>query len=104
MQVPEMRKINYGTDEYEKTIDIRDKYFRKPQGMDIRNEDLTGDKDVEMYGGYIDNELMATIFYLKKDQDTAQVKAVIVDEKYRGLGYERFSDGLYWRKNKRRWF
>lgn len=90
MKYPEMIKIQYGSEAYEDTINIRNKYFRKPQGLSIRDEDLTGDKKVNMYGGYIDNQLMATIFYKEEDKDTAVIKAVIVDEKYRGLGYGNF--------------
>lgn len=86
----ELRKIEYGTPAYEDTVDLRNEYFRKPQGMDIRNEDLTGDAEVNMYGGYIDDKLMATVFYAEKDATTAQVKALIVDKKYQGQGYGKY--------------
>lgn len=86
----ELRKIEYGTPAYEETVDLRNEYFRKPQGMDIRNEDLTGDAKVNMYGGYIDDCLMATVFYAEKDRATAQVKALIVDKKYQGQGYGKY--------------
>lgn len=90
MTKPEMRKIEYGTDRYEESIDFRDKYFRKPQGMNLRDEDLSDDKNTNMYGGYIKDELMATVFYKKLDDETAQIKAVIVDEKYQKQGLGNF--------------
>lgn len=85
-----MKKIEYGTEEYEKTIDIRNDAFRKPQGLNIRDEDLSSDKDVEMYGGFIEGNLMSTVFYQKIDNQTAQVKAVIVVDQYKKLGIGKY--------------
>lgn len=85
-----MKKINYGTDDYEKTIDIRNDEFRKPQGLDIRDEDLSGDKEMDMYGGYIDGELMSLVFLADVDKDTGQAKSVIVTDGYKGKGIGRF--------------
>ncbi|MDO5027882.1 MAG: GNAT family N-acetyltransferase [Bacillota bacterium] len=86
----EIREIVYGSQAYEETIDLRNEYFRKPQGLNIRDEDLSGDADLHMYGAYIDDRLMGTVFYKDLNDETAQVKALIVDEKYRGLGYGKF--------------
>ncbi len=59
-----IKKITYGTDEYETSIDIRNEAFRKPWGgLDIRDEDLTGDKDMDMFGGYLGDKMIATIFF-----------------------------------------
>lgn len=83
----ELRKVEYGAKEYEETVDFRDEYFRKPQGLNIRDDDLSSDKKSNMYGGYIDDELVATIYYLEKDPKTAQIKAVITADSIRGQGY-----------------
>lgn len=83
----EMRIIEYGSAEYEKSIDIRNKEFRAPQGFNIRDEDLTGDKEMDMYGGYIDNNLMALIFLKEYDKKTGQAKSVIVVDGYKNKGY-----------------
>lgn len=85
-----MRQIDYLSKDYEDSVDIRNEVFRKPQGLDIRDEDLSSDKDMVMYGGFIDNKMMATIFYLPLDQETAQVKSVIVIDEYRNLGLGRY--------------
>ena len=89
-EMPEMRKVEYGSPEYEEIMDLRNEYFRKPQGMDIRNEDNSIDEKSVMYGGYLDGKLMSCIFYLPKDENTAQVRAVIVDEKYQGIGAGKY--------------
>ncbi len=85
-----MKRIDYGTEEYEKTIDIRNDAFRKPQGLNIRDEDLSGDKDVDMYAGFIDGEMMSTVFLTHVDDTTAQVKAVIVTDNYKGSGLGKY--------------
>lgn len=83
----EIKEIIYGTDEYERSIDVRDVVFRRPVGLNIRtNDDLTKDKECEMYGGYVDEIMVSTIFLSEFDKDTAQIKAVTVLEEFRGTG------------------
>lgn len=86
----EMKNITYGTPEYEISIDIRNEAFRKPWGLDIRDEDLTGDKDMEMFGGYLNGKMIATIFLTADDKETARIKSVAILEEYRGLGLGRY--------------
>lgn len=85
-----MKRIAYGTDAYEVSIDIRNEAFRKPWGLDIRDEDLSGDKDMEMYGGYLDGKMIATVFLAEDDKDTARVKSVAILEEYRKHGLGRY--------------
>ena len=86
----EMKRIEYGTDAYEVSIDIRNEAFRKPWGLDIRDEDLSSDQDMEMYGGYLDGKMIATVFLAEDDKDTARVKSVAILEEYRKHGLGRY--------------
>ncbi|HZJ98822.1 MAG TPA: GNAT family N-acetyltransferase [Tissierellaceae bacterium] len=86
----EIRNIEYGSDEYEVSIDIRNEAFRRPWGMDIRDEDLSGDKNMDMYGAYLDGTMIATVFLTEDDRDTARVKSVAILEQYRNLGLGRY--------------
>ena len=83
-----MKNIEYGTEEYERSIDIRNEAFRKPWGLDIRDEDLSGDKNMDMYGGYLNDVMIATIFLTEDNDKIARVKSVAILEEYRvsGLG------------------
>lgn len=81
-----LKPIEYGSDEYERSIDIRNEAFRKPWGLDIRDEDLSGDKDMQMYGGYLDGFMIATIFLTEDDKDSARIKSVAILEEYRKYG------------------
>lgn len=85
-----IKKITYGTDEYETSIDIRNEAFRKPWGLDIRDEDLTGDKDMDMFGGYLGDKMIATIFLTEDDKETARIKSVAILEEYRRKGLGRY--------------
>ena len=86
----DVRRIQYGTDEYEVSIDIRNEAFRKPWGLDIRDEDLSGDKDMEMYGGYLNDKMIATIFLTEDNESTARIKSVAILEDYRKYGLGRY--------------
>lgn len=88
--ITELMIIEYGTEEYEKSIDLRNEVFRKPWNLNIRDEDLTGDKDMEMYGAYLDNEMIATVFLTEDDEETARVKSVAILDEYRGRGLGKY--------------
>lgn len=85
-----MKNIEYGSQEYERSIDIRNEVFRKPWGLDIRDEDLTADKDMDMYGAYLNDEMIATIFLTQDDEETARIKSVAILEEYQKKGLGKF--------------
>lgn len=85
-----IKPIIYGTEEYEKSVDLRNEAFRKPWGLDIRNEDLSSDATYEMFGGYKDEKLIATIFLTEDDKETARIKSVAIYDEYRGQGLGRY--------------
>lgn len=83
-----IKEIEYGSDAYEKSIDIRNEVFRKPWGLDIRDEDLTVDKDMQMFGAYLDGKMIGTMFLTKDNEKAARIKNVAILEEYqrKGLG------------------
>ena len=85
-----IKDIEYGTQEYERSIDIRNEVFRRPWGLDIREEDLTGDKDMSMYGGYLEDLMIATIFLTQDDTETGRIKSVAILEEYQKMGLGRY--------------
>lgn len=86
----EIRNIAYGSDEYEESIDLRNELFRRPWGLNIRDEDLTADQDMTMFGAYDKDRLIGTIFLVEEDEDTARIKSVAIDENYQGKGLGRY--------------
>ena len=85
-----IRPIIYGTKEYEVSVDLRNEVFRKPWGLDIRNEDLSSDANYEMFGAYKDEKMIATIFLTEDDKETARIKSVAIFDEYRGKGLGRY--------------
>ena len=82
----EILLIEYGSKEYFDTVSLRNEVFRKPYGLDIKDDDLSEDRRMHMYGVYIDNRLIGTVFLDEKDKNTAQIKAVALLDEFRGIG------------------
>lgn len=82
----EMKKISYGTKDYKETIKLRNEVFRKPWGLDIKDDDLSSDKDMDIYGAYLNNKLIATVFLAEHNKETARIRNVAIYKEYRGLG------------------
>ncbi len=85
-----IRKIVYGTPDYETSIFIRNEVFRKPHGLDIKDDDLSSDKVVEMFGAYLDDKMIATIFLDIVDRNTVKIRNVAILEEYRGKGLGKY--------------
>lgn len=90
MENIEIRGITYGTTEYEESIDLRNEVFRKPWGLDLRDEDLSSDKNMEMFGAYKDERIIATIFLTEDDKEAARIKSVAILDEYRGKGLGQY--------------
>lgn len=85
-----IKKIVYGTPDYETSIVIRNEVFRKPHGLDIKDDDLSSDKVVEMFGAYMKDKLIATIFLDIVDKDTIKIRNVAILDEYRGKGLGKY--------------
>lgn len=85
-----IKKIVYGTPDYETSIVIRNEVFRKPHGLDIKDDDLSSDKVVEMFGAYMEDKLIATIFLDIVDKDTIKIRNVAILDEYRGKGLGKY--------------
>lgn len=85
-----MKSIVYASKEYEDSVDLRNEVFRKPWGLDIKNDDLSPDKNMDMYGAFLDDRLIATVFLTEDDKETARIKNVAIFKEYRGTGLGRY--------------
>lgn len=85
-----MKEIPYGSSAYEETIILRNEVFRKPWGLDIKDDDLSPDKEMDIYGAYLDGQLIATIFLADHEEGVARVRNVAIYEDYRGQGLGRY--------------
>jgi len=85
-----MKEITYGTDEYEKTLHLRNEVFRKPWGLDIKDDDLSPDKDMDIYGAYLNHDLIGTVFLAEYEPGVARVRNVAIYEEYQGKGLGKY--------------
>lgn len=82
----ELRLLEYGSDEYEKSVDIRDEVFRKPWGLNIRDDDLTVDAHMDLFGVYVEDKIIGTIALKNVDGKTVQIKSVALRPEWQGKG------------------
>ncbi|MBR4036857.1 MAG: GNAT family N-acetyltransferase [Oscillospiraceae bacterium] len=54
----EVRDIKYGTPDYNKTLDLRNKVMRKPLGLDIYDEDFSFEKNALIVGAFQEEQLI----------------------------------------------
>lgn len=87
----EIFNITYGSKEYFDTLTLRNEVFRKPYGLDIKDDDLESDKNLEMYGIYIGDKLIGTVFLGEKQDNTAHIKALALLEEFRGIGLGEYA-------------
>lgn len=84
-------EIIYGSKEYLDTLALRNKVFREPWGLNIKDDNLEEDKNMKMYGLYLeDGSLIGTVFLSHKDVTTAQIKALALLEEFRGIGLGQY--------------
>lgn len=81
-----IKKIVYGSPEYKQSLNFRNEIFRKPQGMDIKDDDLEYEKEAEMYGAWLGAKLIATVFLQNQKNGTARIRAMAVESGYRNSG------------------
>lgn len=82
--------IIYDSEQYLDSITLRNEVFRKPFGLDIKNDNLEDDKAMDMYGAYINDKLIGTVFLKENDNSTVQIKTVGILDEFRGIGLGRY--------------
>jgi len=83
----EIRLIKYRSEDYFKSVELRDKILRKPLGMVFSENFLKQDKDDYIFGLFEQNRIRA-VLHLKPLSDTVlKMRQVAVDENLQGKGY-----------------
>lgn len=65
----ELREIEYGTDAYNETLELRNKVMRLPLGMSIYNEDKTNEAKSKIIGAYEGDQLLGIGILSPTDSD-----------------------------------
>lgn len=85
----EVRRIDYGSDDYQHSLQLRDHVLRRPLGHRIADDDLSGDVEALHIGAFAAERLVGTLLLKPKSEGVLQMKQVAVDESLRGMSVGR---------------
>ncbi len=72
-----LKWIKHGTEEYLKSLDLREEILRTPLGLRLEREDLK-EEDAGLLTAWHGDECVGTMVLSEEDPDTARMKAVAV--------------------------
>jgi predicted GNAT family N-acyltransferase len=81
-----IRTIDFGTLEYEKSLELRDLVLRKPLGMSIYNDNLESDAKDILVGAFLKNELVGTLILSKINSEVLKMRQVAVNQTLKEIG------------------
>ncbi|OWR27797.1 GNAT family N-acetyltransferase [Saccharibacillus sp. O23] len=85
----QVRQLAYGSGEYEESLRLRNEVLRRPLGMEIANDDLSGDLSALHVGAFAGERLVGILLLRPKSAGVLQMKQVAVDESLRGRSVGR---------------
>jgi predicted GNAT family N-acyltransferase len=81
-----VRLIKHGSKEYEESLALRDEILRKPIGLRIDDEDLSGEQSDIHIGAFDGDTLVGILLLTKTDENETQMRQVAVAQDYQGTG------------------
>lgn len=85
----QVRQIAYGSVEYAESLRLRNEVLRRPLGMDLANDDLSGDVGALHIGAFAGERLVGILLLRTVGEGVLQMKQVAVDESLRGQSVGR---------------
>lgn len=85
----EVRRIDYGSEDYQRSLRLRDEVLRRPLGRRIADDDLSGDVEALHIAAFAAERLVGTLLLKPKSEGVLQMKQVAVDESLRGMSVGR---------------
>ena len=74
-----IKEIKFGSDNYNKSIELRDKILRKPLGLEITPDFLEQDKEQFHIAAFENNRIVGILLLQKIDDFTIKMRQVAVD-------------------------
>ncbi len=95
--------IEYNSEEYKKSVKLRDKILRKPLGLFFTEDFLAQDKHQINIGCFLKNEIVGVLILKKIDEKTLKMRQVAVDDTLqgKGIGRDLVNYAEIWAKNNR---
>ncbi len=82
----EIRLIEYASGEYQEELRLRDRILRKPLGLDLFSENLSGEADDIHLGAFEGERLVGVLVLTRTDAQRVRMRQVAVDERRQRCG------------------
>jgi N-acetylglutamate synthase-like GNAT family acetyltransferase len=81
-----LKQIDYGSSEYNQTLNLRYDVLRKPLGLKFSNEELEKEKNDIHIAAFEDEKLLGCCFLTKIDNSTVRLRQIAVQNNLQGKG------------------
>jgi GNAT superfamily N-acetyltransferase len=83
-----LKIIDYGTEEYQQMLKLRDTVLRKPLGLTFSADELEKEKNNLLIAAYDDRQMLGCCMLVEEDPETVRLRqmAVIKDLQGKGIG------------------
>ena len=83
-----LKIIDWGSDDYDKVLKLREEVLRKPLGLHFSDEELQKEKANMHMGAYEDDRMLGCCMLVQEDDETVRLRqmAVVNDVQGKGIG------------------
>lgn len=83
-----LKIIDYGTDEYQQMLKLRDAVLRKPLGLQFTEAELEQERSNLLIAAYEDKQMLGCCMLVEEDPETVRLRqmAVLNDLQGKGIG------------------
>jgi len=82
-EFPDIREIQYNSEDYRQELELRDKVLRKPLGLSLYDENLEKESNDVHIGAFINHKLVGVLILTKLNSNEIKMRQVAVDETWR---------------------
>ena len=80
-----VRLIDYDSEEYRRSLNLRDEVLRRPLGHSLFDDDLSGDVSAIHIAAFAQERIVGILLLCSKGEHVLQMRQVAVDESLRGM-------------------
>jgi predicted GNAT family N-acyltransferase len=84
-----LKIIDYGTDEYQEVVRLRDEILRKPLGLHFSPDELEKEKNNLHIAAYEDDQMLGCCMLVEEDPQTVRLRQMAVMNDLQGKGIGR---------------
>lgn len=84
-----IQQVAVGTPAYRQVYDLREEILRRPLGLSLADEDLSGEQDEVILAAFSGDEVIGCLIIQKKDKQTVKLRQMAVAANQQGTGLGR---------------